>query len=116
MSGPGLEKGKVFPGKPTNFMVDSTKTGPAPISVEIKGNLIPEILKSDFWSFINLEFIYSECQIFNILDLDGDIVGRVPSITPVGEGLHDVSYVPPPVGEPYKARMIYLIASKNNIR
>jgi hypothetical protein len=36
-SGPGLEKGGVMPGRPTNFMVDSTKTGPAPITVNITG-------------------------------------------------------------------------------
>ncbi len=32
------------------------------------------------------------------LDVDGNSIGRNPTITPVDEGLHDVSYVPPPVG------------------
>jgi hypothetical protein len=35
--GPGLEKGKVQPGVPTNFTVDSSKTGPATIDVDILG-------------------------------------------------------------------------------
>ncbi len=30
--------------------------------------------------------------------MDGNSIGRNPTITPVDEGLHDVSYVPPPVG------------------
>ncbi len=33
-----------------------------------------------------------------IVDVDGNSIGRNPTITPVDEGLHDVSYVPPPVG------------------
>ena len=33
-----------------------------------------------------------------IVDVDGNSIGRTPTITPVDEGLHDVSYVPPPVG------------------
>jgi hypothetical protein len=37
--GPGLEKGKVKPGVPTTFTVDSSKTGPATIDVEVLGNL-----------------------------------------------------------------------------
>jgi len=35
--GPGLEKGKVLPGVPTNFTLDSSKTGPASIDVDILG-------------------------------------------------------------------------------
>ncbi len=38
-SGPGLEKGNVMPGRPTNFMIDSTKTGPAPITVNVTGRI-----------------------------------------------------------------------------
>ena len=37
------------------------------------------------------------------LEAGGRPIGGVkPSITPIGEGLHDVSYVPPPYHEPYK--------------
>jgi len=36
--GPGIEKGKVLPGKPASFSVDSSKTGPAPIEVEIEAD------------------------------------------------------------------------------
>jgi hypothetical protein len=35
--GPGLEKGKVLPGVPANFTIDSSKTGPASIDVDITG-------------------------------------------------------------------------------
>ena len=49
------------------------------------------------------------------LDADGDSVGRVPSLTPVGDGLHDVSYVPPPVGEPYKVDNKTFKETNNNI-
>lgn len=70
--GPGLEKGKVLPGKPASFSVDSSKTGPAPIEVEIEA--------------------------------DGKVSSRKPSIAPAGAGLHDVTYVPPPVGQPYQVR------------
>ena len=38
--GPGLEKGKVQPGVPTNFTIDSSKTGPATIDVDILGEKI----------------------------------------------------------------------------
>ena len=34
--GPGLEKGKVMPGRPASFTIDSSKTGPAPIEVEVE--------------------------------------------------------------------------------
>jgi hypothetical protein len=37
--GPGIEKGKVKPGVPANFTIDSSKTGPATIDVDILGNL-----------------------------------------------------------------------------
>jgi hypothetical protein len=42
-----------------------------------------------------------------ILDGDGNNIGRNPTITPVDEGLHDVSYVPPPVGDPYEVDVRY---------
>jgi len=35
-----------------------------------------------------------------ILDGGGRSIGREPSMIPVGEGLCDVSYIPPPVGDP----------------
>ena len=35
--GPGLKKDGVLPGKPANFTVDSTKTGQAPITVDVTG-------------------------------------------------------------------------------
>jgi len=73
--GPGLEKGKVLPGKPASFSVDSSKTGPAPIEVEIEA--------------------------------DGKASSRKPSITQAGPGLHDVTYVPPPVGQPYQIGVKY---------
>lgn len=65
----GLEPGKVLPGKPTNFTVDSTATGDAPVDVGITSN--------------------------------GKNVARKPTVTKKGDGIHDVSYVPPPVGDPY---------------
>ena len=34
--GPGLEKGKVMPGRPASFTIDSSKTGPAPIEVTVE--------------------------------------------------------------------------------
>ena len=34
--GPGVEPGQVMPGKPTTFTVDSSRTGPAPIDVDIE--------------------------------------------------------------------------------
>ncbi len=37
--GPGLEKNKVRPGIPANFTVDSSKTGPASIDVDLLGNV-----------------------------------------------------------------------------
>jgi hypothetical protein len=36
--GPGLEKSKVQPGVPTNFNIDSSRTGPGSIDVDIFGN------------------------------------------------------------------------------
>jgi len=38
--GPGLEKGKVLPGVPANFTIDSSKTGPGSIDVDITGILL----------------------------------------------------------------------------
>lgn len=35
--GPGLEKGSVMPGRQASFMVDSSKTGPASVTVDVKG-------------------------------------------------------------------------------
>jgi hypothetical protein len=37
--GPGLEAGKVLPGVPTNFTIDSSKTGPATVNVDILGRV-----------------------------------------------------------------------------
>ena len=76
--GPGLDPESVFPGKPTHFIVDASKTGEAPIDVTIEdGDGVP---------------------IQNL---------RKPSITNKGEGIHDVSYVPPPVGDPYEVSVKY---------
>ena len=47
---------------------------------------------------MNILLLYDHC---GLDDGDTEDLGR-PRITPVGEGVHDVSYVPPPVGEPYK--------------
>lgn len=69
--GPGLEPGQVLPGKPTNFKVDATETGPAPLAVDIRNER-------------------------------GHRVPKRPSILENGDGTFDVSYVPPPVGEPYQ--------------
>ena len=66
--GPGLDPGAVLPGKPTQFTVDASKTGEAPVKVEIETE-------------------------------DGKVPSR--SIKPNGDGTHEVTYVPPPVGEPY---------------
>ena len=44
---------------------------------------------------------------FTISDSDGNNIGKSPTITPVDEGLHDVSYVPPPVGDPYEVDVRY---------
>ena len=76
--GPGLDPESVFPGKPTHFIVDASKTGEAPVDVTIEdGDGIP---------------------IQNL---------RKPSITNKGEGIYDVSYVPPPVGDPYDVSVKY---------
>ena len=76
--GPGLDPESVFPGKPTHFIVDASKTGEAPVDVTIEdGDGIP---------------------IQNL---------RKPSITNKGEGIYDVSYVPPPVGDPYEVSVKY---------
>ena len=76
--GPGLDPESVFPGKPTNFIVDASKTGEAPVDVNIENN--------DGSPIPNL---------------------RKPSITDKGEGIYDVSYVPPPVGDPYEVSVKY---------
>eukprot|EP00092_Neocalanus_flemingeri_P025254 GFUD01027386.1.p1 GENE.GFUD01027386.1~~GFUD01027386.1.p1 ORF type:complete len:4003 (+),score=946.67 GFUD01027386.1:1015-12009(+) len=73
--GPGIEKGKVLPGKPASFSVDSSKTGPAPIEVEIEA--------------------------------EGKVSSRKPSIAQAAPGLHDVTYVPPPVGQDYQIGVKY---------
>ena len=49
--GPGLEKGKVLPGVPAKFAIDSSKTGPASIDVDILGEKI------------NIIFFYTELRI-----------------------------------------------------
>ena len=67
-----------MPGKPASFSVDSSKTVPAPIEVEI--------------------------------EVDGKLSNRKPSISQTGPGLHDVTYVPPPVGQPYQVRNFFLAA------
>ncbi len=71
--GPGLEPGAVLPGKPARFTVDTSDTNPnAPISVGIR-------------------------------DPDGKKVGpREPVVNKTYDGNMEVSYVPPPVGEPYE--------------
>ena len=74
--GPGLEEGKVMPGKPASFTVDSSRTGPAPLEV----------------------------------DLENGGSGKEPAIREIGAGKHEVTYVPPLVGEPYQVRKILLIA------
>ena len=71
--GPGLEEGKVMPGRPASFTVDSSKTGPAPLTV----------------------------------DMDSGPGGRKPSIGQTGPGRHEVTYVPPPVGQPYQVGRIH---------
>ena len=38
--GPGLEQGKVLPGVPAKFAIDSSKTGPASIDVDILGTAL----------------------------------------------------------------------------
>ena len=70
--GPGLEEGQVMPGKPASFTVDSSRTGPAPLTVEVDG--------------------------------PGGSGARRPSIHTKGPGKHEVTYVPPLVGEPYQVR------------
>ena len=70
--GPGLEEGRVMPGKPASFTVDSSRTGPAPLEV----------------------------------DLENGGNGREPVIREIGPGKHEVTYVPPLVGEPYQVRAI----------
>merc|ERR1712029_389661 len=72
--GPGLEPGSVLPDKPTTFTVDSSKTGPAPVEVEIETE-------------------------------DGKVPAR--TVKPKGGGTREVTYVPPPVGEPYLVNVKY---------
>eukprot|EP00095_Tigriopus_kingsejongensis_P006988 maker-scaffold430_size173499-snap-gene-0.40 protein:Tk06988 transcript:maker-scaffold430_size173499-snap-gene-0.40-mRNA-1 annotation:"filamin-a isoform x3" len=74
--GPGLEPGNVFPGKPTEFIVDASETSDAPVKVEIR-------------------------------DASGKLVPKRPVIAKKPSGIHEVSYVPPPVGEPYEIAVKY---------
>ena len=78
--GPGLDPGSVLPGKPTQFTVDASKTGEAPVQVEIETE-------------------------------DGKVPSR--SIKPNGDGTHEVTYVPPPVGEPYLVIIGHAVAVSN---
>ena len=77
--GPGLDPESVFPGKPTNFIVDASRTGEAPVDVSIEN--------SDGSPIENL---------------------RKPSIINKGDGIHEVTYVPPPVGDPYEVRIFQI--------
>merc|ERR1712223_151825 len=76
--GPGLDPESVFPGKPTNFIVDASRTGEAPVDVSIENG-------------------YGS-PIENL---------RKPSIIDKGDGIHEVTYVPPPVGDPYEVSVRY---------
>ena len=76
--GPGLEPGSVLPGKPTHFTVDASKTGEAPVEVEVETE-------------------------------DGKLPPR--SVRPNGDGTHEVTYVPPPVGEPYLVNSNHILPS-----
>ena len=69
-----MDPGAVLPGKPTQFTVDASKTGEAPVKVEIETE-------------------------------DGKVPSR--SIKPNGDGTHEVTYVPPPVGEPYLVSIVW---------
>ena len=62
---------QVMPGKPAVFTVDSSRTGPAPLSVEVESDT-------------------------------GRVSSRQPSVAETGPGQHEVTYVPPPVGNPYQ--------------
>ena len=62
---------QVMPGKPAVFTVDSSRTGPAPLSVEVESDT-------------------------------GRGSSRRPSVVETGPGQHEVTYVPPPVGNPYQ--------------
>ena len=73
-----MDPASVFPGKPTNFTVDASRTGEAPVDVSIEN--------SDGLPIPNL---------------------RKPTITDKGDGTHDVTYVPPPVGDPYEVKFTY---------
>ena len=81
--GPGLEPGQVMPGRPATFTVDSSKTGPAPLEVEIES------------------------------DTGRPVSSRKPSLTETGPGCHDVTYVPPPIGHPYQVSVSSCLLSRD---
>ena len=37
---------------------------------------------------------------------------RKPSITDKGDGIHEVTYVPPPVGDPYEVCILHYLVNK----
>ena len=62
-------------------------------------NIKKNVLVMKYWIKSWKTFISNKLKMYLfIVDLDGNSIGRTPTITPVDEGLHDVSYVPPPVG------------------
>ena len=74
--GPGLEQENILPGKPISFIVDATETAPAPLEVDVRSK--------------------DENKDFG--------VRKSPIIAEEDDGTHHVTYIPPPVGEPYEVR------------
>ncbi len=101
--GPGLEKNKVRPGIPANFTVDSSKTGPASIDVDLLGNgqlHKSKGLKVRFFTTVKV------ITVNFVIDANGRRLGEVPLVMPTeAAGVHSVEYVPPSEPDtPYKVK------------
>ncbi len=108
--GPGLEKNKVQPGVPANFSIDSSKTGPASIDVDISGayHRIYKIYNVFTWFFMNRNI---KSVFFYLLDANGRKLGESPRIVPTDkDGVHAVTYLPPDEPDtPYQVRIQALL-------
>ena len=85
--GPGLEPGNVLPGKPARFTVDSSDTGPADVDVDILDAATGKPVSGSGGPLSGSGL--------------GSGLSRRPSVVQKPDGNHEVTYVPPLVGEPY---------------
>ena len=93
--GPGIEPGNVLPGKPTKFTVDSSDTGPAEVDVDITDAATGKPISGSGGPAGPASGLMS--------GLGGS---RRPTIVQKPDGNHEVTYVPPLVGEPYDVSAI----------